>query len=248
MIGSEESVADEHAPPSGSDVTNRLPRPKTVWLLAGFAAAIVLVYAGTSLSEVTSVDRVQAILQGVRDAAWTPVLVFAVYAALGLAFFPITVLIAATGAVFGPVWGALYGLAGSFIAALTGYTVGAALGRQFLRRRTHSLSHRFSQRIGDNGLVFVCLLRIAPLAPFTAINLLSGASHVRLGDYAIGTLMGMAPGIAVMSLFGSALTNLAQNPSPQHLAIAIVSGLAWFALSIQLQKILGRLRQRADRR
>jgi phospholipase D1/2 len=42
----------------------------------------------------------------------------------------------------------------------------------------------------------IVAVRIVPVAPFAVINLFTGASHIRLRDYLIGTLLGMIPGAA----------------------------------------------------
>jgi uncharacterized membrane protein YdjX (TVP38/TMEM64 family) len=41
---------------------------------------------------------------------------------------------------------------------------------------------------------------LIPIAPFTIVNLVAGASGVRLGDFLLGTLIGMAPGIVFICL------------------------------------------------
>ena len=38
-------------------------------------------------------------------------------------------------------------------------------------------------------------VRLVPVAPFTIVNLLAGAGHVRFRDFMIGTAVGMTPGI-----------------------------------------------------
>jgi uncharacterized membrane protein YdjX (TVP38/TMEM64 family) len=43
-------------------------------------------------------------------------------------------------------------------------------------------------------------LRLVPIAPFTAVNLIVGASGIALGPFLAGTLIAMTPGIVLISL------------------------------------------------
>ncbi|WP_049772921.1 VTT domain-containing protein [Nitrosococcus watsonii] len=54
--------------------------------------------------------------------------------------------------------------------------------------------------------------RIVPLAPFTIINFVAGASHIKIRDYFIDSLLGMAPGIFVMVFFVEGLMAALYKP------------------------------------
>jgi uncharacterized membrane protein YdjX (TVP38/TMEM64 family) len=82
------------------------------------------------------------------------------------------------------------------------------------------------------------------MAPFTVVNLISGASHIRFGDYMLGTLVGMAPGIAVMTALGDRLRQVLHNPSVANVGLLVVIVAAWIALSVVLQVALSRRRKR----
>jgi phospholipase D1/2 len=45
----------------------------------------------------------------------------------------------------------------------------------------------------------VAAIRLVPIAPFTLVNLIAGASKIRFADYLLGTVIGMAPGLVLMS-------------------------------------------------
>ena len=66
-------------------------------------------------------------------------------------------------------------------------------------------------------------LRIVPVAPFVIINLVAGASHIRLRDYAIGTAAGMTPGVLALTLFADGLLQALRNPGPK--TFAVLTGL-----------------------
>lgn len=66
-------------------------------------------------------------------------------------------------------------------------------------------------------------VRVLPVAPFTVVNLVAGASHIRLRDFALGTVLGMAPGIAAVSVFADRLLAALHEPSTATLVgLAVV--------------------------
>ena len=72
------------------------------------------------------------------------------------------------------------------------------------------------------------------MAPYTIVNLVAGASHIRFRDYFIGTLLGMTPGICSLALVGDGLVRAVRAPSPA--TVGVLFGLvvllvvaAWYA-------------------
>ncbi len=95
--------------------------------------------------------------------------------------------------------------------------------------------NKVSRALGKRGIVSVAVLRLVPVAPFTIVNLISGASHIRFRDYIVGTLFGMAPGIAVMTALGDRLRHILQNPSAANIALLVLVVAVWIALTVVLQ-------------
>jgi len=114
--------------------------------------------------------------------------------------FPITVLIAATGPRSAPPWIGLCDR-GSLLSAIVTYAVGVVLGRETCGHARVAIEARAAQD-RQRRRARVAAIRLVPLAPFTVVNLAAGASDVKLGTYVAGTLLGMAPGLIVMSALG----------------------------------------------
>ena len=153
---------------------------------------------------------------------------------------PITLLILATAIVFGPVSAFLYALAGSLLGAAVTFAAGRALGRDAVRRLAgHRLNH-LSRRLARRGLLAVVAVRIIPVAPFTVVNLAAGASHISFRDFALGTALGMLPGIFAITLFSERVLAAVQQPSALTLATlgAVVLGIA--AAAWLLRRLLQR--------
>jgi phospholipase D1/2 len=79
-----------------------------------------------------------------------------------------------------------------------------------------------------------------PVAPFSIVNLLAGASEITLTQYLLGTAMGMLPGIFVMSVLGHQLSEIILHPSPVSLAMLAGVVLGWIALSIAVQALVSK--------
>jgi phospholipase D1/2 len=80
----------------------------------------------------------------------------------------------------------------------------------------------------------VAIVRNLPVAPFTIVNLVAGASRIRFRDYVAGTALGMAPGILAISVFADRLIHTVKDPEWGNIALtvglAIVLGIGiWWA-------------------
>jgi uncharacterized membrane protein YdjX (TVP38/TMEM64 family) len=100
-------------------------------------------------------------------------------------------------------WGYPLSLLGSVLGAVPPYLIGRHWLREPLMARIDGPRVRAADRaIGSNGFVFVALLRLTPLLPFTAQNWLLGLTRVGLGPYLLATLLGLAPGTLAMVWIG----------------------------------------------
>jgi uncharacterized membrane protein YdjX (TVP38/TMEM64 family) len=83
------------------------------------------------------------------------------------------------------------------------------------------------------GILTVALIRNIPVAPFSLVNLIAGASHIKLKDYLLGTAAGMLPGILVITLFADRLLHTIQHPGwvngfvAAALAVIMIAGNIW---------------------
>ena len=87
------------------------------------------------------------------------------------------------------------------------------LGHVRLQRLLGRRAARIQSRIIGKGVVAVAMIRMVPIAPFSIVNLVAGASKLSLRDFMLGTVLGMAPGIAVMAALGAQIADLARNAS-----------------------------------
>lgn len=145
-----------------------------------------------------------------------------------LLMVPLTLLILATAVTLGPWMGFAYSLLGSLLSAVLAYRLGRALGGDLVRRFAGERVNQLSQKIAEKGLLSVVTVRIIPVAPFTLVNLVAGASHIRMRDFVVGTTFGMLPGLVMMVAFAESLIELLREPSVGSLAVfaAVVVAMA----------------------
>jgi phospholipase D1/2 len=95
------------------------------------------------------------------------------------------------------------------------------VGRDLVRRYAGERLNNLSKQLSRRGLLTIITLRIVPVAPFSVINLVAGASHIRFRDFALGTLVGLLPGIIAIALFADSVIHSIRDPE--------ASSFAWLA-------------------
>jgi uncharacterized membrane protein YdjX (TVP38/TMEM64 family) len=218
---------------------------RRIWLgvvilavLFGAAAA----WQWTPLADQIQIGKIAGWAASLRTNPARAPIILAAYLIGSLISVPITALIIVTALVFGPVLGCAYSFAGSLLGAAETYAVGYFLGRDFVRQITGSKWERVEQKIGEAGIIAVATMRLLPVAPFTIVNVISGAFQVPLRDYAVGSLLGLAPGILVINLFAHQFERAIRNPGMGSylllVALVVVSllGAMWLRRKLGMGK------------
>jgi phosphatidylserine/phosphatidylglycerophosphate/cardiolipin synthase-like enzyme/uncharacterized membrane protein YdjX (TVP38/TMEM64 family) len=159
----------------------------------------------------------------IEQNAFSPLLVILAYVIGGLLMVPITLMIIATVSVFGPWYGAGYALLGAELSAIASFALGHLLGNEALRRIAGSKVNRISQAIARRGVLTIITLRIVPVAPFSVINIIAGATAIRLRDFALGSFLGMIPGVVSIAILADRLVASLREPSPQSILILLAA-------------------------
>jgi phosphatidylserine/phosphatidylglycerophosphate/cardiolipin synthase-like enzyme/uncharacterized membrane protein YdjX (TVP38/TMEM64 family) len=209
-------------------------------LLVAIVAALSAAWRWSPLGEWVSLEALAGWAETLRASPLAPVLVLGGYVVGCLLAVPITLLILATAVVFGPVSAFLYALAGSLLGAALTFGAGRALGRDAVRRLAGRRLNHLSRRLARRGLLAVIAVRVLPVAPFTVVNLAAGASHIGFRDFALGTALGMLPGIFAITLFSDRVLAAVRSPSPLTLATLGAVVLAIAAGAYVLRRVLQR--------
>ena len=249
LAGVIERIADPPRPIRPARLARHLLarlRPLLVALACALAVlGIALAWRYTALSELVTADNVRAVLKSVRGEPWAVVVVVLVFVLAGVIVFPLNLLTLATAAVFGPWLGILYGGAGTVSSGLVMYFIGSLLGREALYRMLGERWRHGIEGVRKRGLLAVVTFRLLPIAPFTFVNLAAGASGIRFIDFLVGTMIGMMPGLVLMSVMGDRIVRILAEPSAGHIAILVLCVAGLIGLAIAAQALLSRRRDRA---
>ena len=194
----------------------------------------------TPLNEWLDPQSLISVAEDVRGKRYAPVAVLCVYVASAFVVFPVTLLNTVIVIVFGPFAGAIYALAGAALSAAVMYGIGRGLGRKTVRRIAGARVNRLSRDLAQRGIMTVAAVRLVPVAPYTLINLVAGASHIGFRDFMIGSTLGLTPGITATAIFidraAAALTD------PGLATIGLLAAVVIFiaAAVIVLRRHLGR--------
>ena len=104
-------------------------------------------------------------------------------------------------------------------------------------RHVSHLSHRLAR----HGLTAILIVRILPVAPFTIVNIMAGASKVRFRDFILATFLGMLPGLLVMTFFGDRLQSAIQDPRAESFMILVALVVALVLVMAWLRRRFGKL-------
>jgi phosphatidylserine/phosphatidylglycerophosphate/cardiolipin synthase-like enzyme/uncharacterized membrane protein YdjX (TVP38/TMEM64 family) len=220
-------------------------------MVVGMTALLVLVllaalWQWTPLRERIDVAAMASYLETFGRGPAAPMITLGGFLAGGLLVMPVMILIAATVLAFGPWWGFLYALIGMTSSAMLTFGVGRLLGRRLMERLSGSGVYRVSRALASRGILAVATLRMLPVAPFSIVNAVAGASHIRARDFLIGTVLGELPGLVGISLFISQISETIRHPGADSIgllvAIAVVILLVlvgvsrWLSVKIQTEQ------------
>lgn len=203
-------------------------------VLIAVVAGLAAVWRWTPLGDLIDLEALRAMAAWIHQQPLAPLLVAAAYVLGSLVALPVTLISIATVVVFGAWLGFLYALAGSWLSAMAVFSLGRWLGRDLVRRLAGSLLNRLSRKLSASGLLAVITVRIVPVAPFSVVNLIAGVSEIRWGDFALGTLLGMLPGVVAIVVLADRIAESLRHPDLTHVTILMAAialiGLALAAL------------------
>ncbi|MBU4609306.1 VTT domain-containing protein [Achromobacter sp. GG226] len=225
--------------------------PARPWLLPLVAALVLAaVVAGiwllTPLRDHLTVDDFVAAADALEDMPFAPLIVIAVYVIGPFLLVPLTVTVAATGAIFGAWPGLAYAFVGSMLAAYLSFLVGSLVGGRNLRRIAGARVDALSRKVASKGVRAVLAVRLVPVAPFVVVNLVAGASAIRLRDYMLGTMLGMLPGILIKVVFVDQLAQAAETSDMDALGKLAIAAVVLVLLGVVVRRALRRRAARRD--
>lgn len=201
-------------------------------LLIAFVAGLSALWRWSPLKQWVDIDTLSDIFNTIRTAPAAPLWIVMSFILAGLVAIPFSLLIIVTVITFGPVTGFLYSLIGGMLSALLTYWIGDFLGRNLVRSLIGAKINKISKKIAKHGIINIILVRIVPVAPFTIINLVAGASHIHFRDYILGTMLGMTPGMLAVTLLAERIQATVLNPEFDNalwlvVTVLLITGIAY---------------------
>jgi uncharacterized membrane protein YdjX (TVP38/TMEM64 family) len=124
------------------------------------------------------------------------------------------------------------------------------VSQDLLRKRAGAWFQKMEAGFQENALSYLLTLRLIPLFPFAAINVVAAVLQVPLRTFFLGTFFGIIPGSFVYVLIGQALQKTLKTPgNALHLVVdpwilGALTGLGILALLPVLYKHFQKKRRR----
>lgn len=195
-------------------------------MVATVVVAIVVI-RWTPLGEFVDRARLIHLLEQLRETAWAAPALVALYVILAPLGVPVSPLILAGGAVFGPIIGWLLNLVGALLGAIVTFLIGQHMGRDLV---VHLVSAKNLQRAEDilenHGFWAIVRIRFLPI-PFALVNYGAALVGVRFGGFLVATALGLAPSLVVYTTLSHALVTVTAE---DRIGVAVIGATAIAAL------------------
>lgn len=220
------------------DEQSTKPRGRHFFLALFIAVLLGALWRWSPLNEWLNVENLLAAADYVRESPLSIPIVLTIYLVGSCLMFPINLLILATALGFGSVTGFFLALSGSLLGGLASYLLGRWLGRGAVQKLAGKKVNRLSRKLARRGWLTVALIRVVPVAPFTLVNMVAGASHISARSFIVGTAIGMCPGILAIVIFEQGLERALRNPDWQTLGAAVLALVGGVLVLLAGKKLL----------
>ncbi len=138
------------------------------------------------------------------------ILIFSgIYIAVTAASIPgALVLTLCSGAIFGFIVGSIIALISASIGATIAFLVARYLFDDWVQAKMGDRVTKIRDNFRKEGALYLFSMRLLPVLPFFAINLLMGLTSIKTTTYFVASLLGMAPGSMVFINAGTQLAKL----------------------------------------
>lgn len=208
--------------------------------------SLIAAWRWTPLNEWLSIENINNYIMLIQAQSITPWLVVLAFAMAATLAVPLTLLVVGVILGFGASYGFAYALSGALLSAILSYLIGQWAGHNLLRRYSGNRLHRISKKLSERGVLTIITMRIIPIAPFEVINVVAGASHIRLRDFILGSFIGFLPGMLAIALFTESVLRSIKEPSDSNLAWVLFWVMVIIVATIGLRKWLLKKSKQAE--
>lgn len=154
------------------------------------------------------------------------ILIYVVVA--GLALPGAVILTLAGGFLFGSVWGTLFVNIGATAGATIAFVAARYVLREWVEQKFGAWLGPLQEGIARHAFNYLLTLRLIPIVPFFALNLVSGLTRMSVRTYVSATALGIIPGSFVYAYAGrqlGSINSLQEIASPQVISAFILLGV-----------------------
>jgi uncharacterized membrane protein YdjX (TVP38/TMEM64 family) len=139
---------------------------------------------------------------------WEPIGSVVLYAIGTVAMGPGSLFDTLGGVLFGPVLGSIVNLVGGSIGAFLAFFAARYIAGDWVEERAGRRVREIKRSVESEGWRFVAMVRLVPVFPYTVFNYLLGLTRISFWQYAVTTVVCMAPSTGVYTWLGHAGRNL----------------------------------------
>jgi len=208
-------------------------------LLAALAAGMAAAWRWRGLFDPTALTEL------IATSPLAPLAFLALHVAGSLFFVPRTLLAFGAGIVFGMWWGIVWAALGSVAGGVAGFLVARYIYAGFVARAHPTRLQALFRRAESGGWRMVAVLRLVPIIPHSLTNYALGLTRVRLGEFALGSLLGQLPLTIAYADFGAVGSFTLVSVADWRTQVLLPSLIGLSALSLSLLiPLLARRRMR----
>ncbi|RLT94996.1 MAG: hypothetical protein D9N11_15365, partial [Ketobacter sp.] len=192
------AMGEEYAETQPSDEGRRLP-----WVWIGIACsciALSVMWKWGPLAEWTDLATIQTTMSAIKDLPLAPLVAFFILVVACILMVPLTFLAVLSALLFGLIQGFVLALMSAMTSAYLSYLIGAWIGRESLTSLAGERFNKVSRKLAEHGVLSVAAIRLLPVAPFTIVNMVAGASHIKLKDFLLGSTLALSPALFAIVL------------------------------------------------
>ena len=210
---------------ANSNLASAAPLPASPlrrWGALGLLIAVAAAAYGLGLQNylgLQSMAEHQALLQGFVSGHLIVGLAifFVVYVAVVALSLPgAGVLSILGGFIFGWLISAPLTVVAATIGAVIVFKIVQTSLGETLAERAGPFVQKLSRGFEEDGFNYLLFLRLVPAIPFFAINAVAGLTRMKLGTFALGTLIGIIPGSYAFAFLGRGLGSVLENAQVTH--------------------------------
>lgn len=140
----------------------------------------------TDFGKTLSLDQVQQLALTLKEYVnahyiFSVFVFIAAYVAINLWFPGAMILTLIGGYLYETLWGTVYVTTAATLGALAGFWVSRYFVGDWVQRKWHSQLIGFNQHVTEHGYLFLLLVRMIPIMPYSLTNTLAGLTKISTG-------------------------------------------------------------------